>query len=87
MHETALRLFPDSPYAKEHSTEAPTKASKTSAAEKRAIRLMRKLYAATGGPPQRWETLDNLGAVKPMRRPSPTPLKGIGSSFPAACIR
>jgi hypothetical protein len=22
MHETALRLFPDSPYAKEHSTEA-----------------------------------------------------------------
>jgi hypothetical protein len=25
MHETALRLFPDSPYAKEHSTEGPTK--------------------------------------------------------------
>jgi hypothetical protein len=25
LHETALRLFPDSPYAKEHSTEAPTK--------------------------------------------------------------
>jgi hypothetical protein len=25
MHETALRLFPDSPYAKEHITEAPTK--------------------------------------------------------------
>jgi hypothetical protein len=23
LHETALRLFPDSPYAKEHSTEAP----------------------------------------------------------------
>jgi hypothetical protein len=22
MHETALRLFPDSPYAKEHSTKA-----------------------------------------------------------------
>jgi hypothetical protein len=22
MHETALRLFPDSPYAKEHSTES-----------------------------------------------------------------
>jgi hypothetical protein len=28
MHETALRLFPDSPYAKEHSTEAPTKPAK-----------------------------------------------------------
>jgi hypothetical protein len=25
---------------------------------------MRKLYEATGGQPQRWETLDNLGAVK-----------------------
>src|ERR1700736_4030504 len=23
MHETALRLFPDSPYGKEHGTEAP----------------------------------------------------------------
>jgi hypothetical protein len=22
MHETAIRLFPDSPYAKEHSTDA-----------------------------------------------------------------
>jgi len=28
MHETALRLFPDSPYAKEHSTEAPKKPAK-----------------------------------------------------------
>jgi hypothetical protein len=25
---------------------------------------MRKLYDATCGQPQRWETLDNLGAVK-----------------------
>jgi hypothetical protein len=25
---------------------------------------MRKLYTATGGKPQRWESLDNLGAVK-----------------------
>jgi len=25
---------------------------------------MHKLYAATGGKPQRWESLDNLGAVK-----------------------
>jgi hypothetical protein len=28
MHETALRLFPDSPYAKKHSTEAPKKSTK-----------------------------------------------------------
>jgi hypothetical protein len=28
LHETALRLFPDSPYAKEHSTEAPKKPAK-----------------------------------------------------------
>jgi hypothetical protein len=28
MHETALRLFPDSPYAKEHSTEAAKKPAK-----------------------------------------------------------
>jgi hypothetical protein len=28
LHETALRLFPDSPYAKEHSTEAPEKPAK-----------------------------------------------------------
>ena len=28
LHETALRLFPDSPYAKEHSTEAPNKPKK-----------------------------------------------------------
>jgi hypothetical protein len=28
LYETALRLFPDSPYAKEHSTEAPKKAAK-----------------------------------------------------------
>jgi hypothetical protein len=28
MHETVLRLFPDSPYAKEHSTHAPKKPAK-----------------------------------------------------------
>src|SRR5580692_7435985 len=28
LHETALRLFPDSPYAKEHNTEAPKKPTK-----------------------------------------------------------
>jgi hypothetical protein len=37
---------------------------KLSALEKSALRIMRNLYAATGGKPQRWESLDNLGAVK-----------------------
>jgi hypothetical protein len=37
---------------------------KIGALEKAAIRIMRKLYEATGGRPQRWESLDNLGAVK-----------------------
>jgi hypothetical protein len=37
---------------------------KISALEKAAARIMRKLYEATGGKPQRWESLDNLGAVK-----------------------
>jgi hypothetical protein len=37
---------------------------KISAVEKTAVRIMRKLYEATGGQPQRWESLGNLGAVK-----------------------
>jgi hypothetical protein len=37
---------------------------KISALEKAAVCIMRKLYAATGGQPQRWESLGNLGAVK-----------------------
>jgi hypothetical protein len=37
---------------------------KISAVEKAALRIMRKLHEATGGRPQRWESLDNLGAVK-----------------------
>jgi len=28
-----------------------------------AVRIMRKLYEATGGKPQRWESLGNLGVV------------------------
>ena len=31
--------------------------------EKAAIRMMRKVYEATGGQPQRWESLGNLGTV------------------------
>jgi len=37
---------------------------KISAVEKTAVRIMRKLYEATGGQPQRWESLGNLGATK-----------------------
>ena len=37
---------------------------KIGAVEKTAVRIMRKLYEATGGQPQRWESLGNLGAVK-----------------------
>jgi hypothetical protein len=38
--------------------------TKISAVEKTAVRIIRKLYEATGGQPQRWESLGNLGAVK-----------------------
>ena len=37
---------------------------KISAVEKKTVRIMRKLYEATGGQPQRWESLGTLGAVK-----------------------
>jgi hypothetical protein len=37
---------------------------KIGAVEKTAVRIMRKLYEATGGQPQRWESLGNLGATK-----------------------
>ena len=37
---------------------------KISAVEKTAVRIMRKLHEASGGQPQRWESLGNLGAVK-----------------------
>jgi hypothetical protein len=36
---------------------------KISAVEKTAVRIMRKLYEATDGQPQRWESLGNLGTV------------------------
>ncbi len=38
-------------------------APKISTVEKTAVRIMRKLYRATGGQPQRWESLGNLGTV------------------------
>jgi hypothetical protein len=37
---------------------------KISTLEKAAVRIMRKLYEATDGQLQRWESLGNLGAVK-----------------------
>jgi hypothetical protein len=37
---------------------------KVSAVEKTAIRIMRKLYEATGGKPQHWESLGNLRCVQ-----------------------
>ena len=46
------------------STPKRRSAPKISAVEKTAVRIMRKLYEATGGKPQRWESLGNLGAGK-----------------------
>ena len=51
------------PYAKSHtnkraaSPKRPRSPPKVSALEKAAIRMMRKVYEATGGQPQRWELL------------------------------
>jgi hypothetical protein len=48
-------------------TASPTRRRsppKPSAVEKTAVRIMRKLHEATGGQPQQWEALGNLGAVK-----------------------
>jgi hypothetical protein len=44
------------------STPKRRSAPKISAVEKTAVRIMRKLHEATGGQPQRWESLGNLGA-------------------------
>jgi hypothetical protein len=51
---------------------------KISPLEKSAVRIMRKLYEATGGQPQRWETLDNLGAVKADAAAIAMRLNGVG---------
>jgi hypothetical protein len=53
LHETALRLYPDSKYTKEHNTERRRSPPKISTVEKTAVRIVRKLYEATGGRPQR----------------------------------
>src|SRR5580693_9141671 len=48
---------------KKRRRPSPRSAPETSAVEKTAVRIMRKLYEATSGKPQRWESLGNLGAV------------------------
>jgi hypothetical protein len=67
MHGTALRLFPDSPPMPKSTAPKRRKSRrsppKISALERTAVRIMRKLYEATGGQPQRWESLGNLGVV------------------------
>jgi hypothetical protein len=54
------RMKTASPKRRRSRRSSPT----ISAVEKTAVRIMRKLYEATGGQPQRWESLGNLGAVK-----------------------
>ena len=44
---------------------SPRSAQKISAVEKSAVRIVRKVHEATGGQPQRWKPLGNLGAIKP----------------------
>ena len=70
-------------------TEAPKKpkSAKISAVEKTVVRIMRKLYEATGGQPQRWESLGNLGVVKADTASIVYAVERVGSSFPAAGTR
>jgi hypothetical protein len=51
------------------------------------VRIMRKLYEATGGQPQRWESLGNLGVVKADTASIVYAVERVGSSFPAAGTR
>jgi hypothetical protein len=55
---------PIAPMPKSTAPKRRRSPAKISALEKSAVRIMRKLYEATGGLPQRWESLGNLGAVK-----------------------
>ena len=51
-------------WPKMSSRREVAKALSRCAVEQAAVRIMRKLYGATGGQPQRWESLGNLGTVK-----------------------
>jgi hypothetical protein len=55
------RMKTASPKRRRPSRRSPPKIS---AVEKTAARIMHKLHESTGGQPQRWESLGNLGAVK-----------------------
>ena|SRR5258708_5488843 len=59
---TPIANMPESTAPKRRTSRR--RPQKISAVEKTAVRIMRKLYEATGGQPQRWESLGNLGAVK-----------------------
>jgi hypothetical protein len=60
---------------------------KISAVEKTAVRIIRKLYDATGGQPQRWESLGNLGTVKADAAGIAYAVERDWLRIPAACIR
>jgi hypothetical protein len=60
---------------------------KISTVEKTAVRIMRKLYEATGGQPQRWESLGNLGTVKADAAGIAYAVERDWLRIPAACIR
>jgi hypothetical protein len=64
LYETALRLYPIANMPKSTAPKRRQSPPKISAIETRALRLMRKLHEATGGQPQRWTSLGDLGAVK-----------------------
>ena len=66
-------------------TEPTNKASKI---EARALRLMRKLHAITGGKPQRWATLATTWAPSRLTLPpSSTRSRGDGSTWRPSTIR
>jgi hypothetical protein len=88
LHKTALRLFPESPYAEERSAEEADEACQRLARSRRrrfascASFMMRPAASRSDGSPSA-----TWARSKPTRPAAPTRLKGIGSSFPAACTR
>ena len=57
------RLYPEAHMPNRTAPKSRKRPPKISAVEKAAVRIMRKLYEATGGKPQQWESLGNLGVV------------------------
>ena len=58
------RLYPEAHMPNRPAPKSRKRPPKISAVEKAAVRIMRKLYEATCGQPQRWKSLGNLGVVK-----------------------